>query len=35
MAAKPVIAGSIFDFLIDLERTNTRDWFQANKDRYE
>ncbi|MCB1151448.1 DUF2461 domain-containing protein [bacterium] len=35
MAAKPVIAGSIFDFLIDLERKNTRDWFQANKDRYE
>lgn len=35
MPAKPVIAGSIFDFLFDLERNNTREWFQANKDRYE
>lgn len=35
MAAKPVIAGSVFDFLIDVERNNTRDWFQRHKDRYE
>lgn len=35
MPAKPVISGSIFDFMFDLERNNSRDWFQKNKERYE
>ena len=26
---------SLFDFLSDLKQNNNRDWFQANKDRYE
>jgi len=35
MPARPIVAGSIFDFLMDLERNNTRAWFQENKERYE
>ena len=35
MPAKPAIPGSLFDFLMDLERHNHRTWFQENKDRYE
>ncbi len=35
MPAKPLIPGSLFDFLMDLERHNHRTWFQQNKDRYE
>jgi uncharacterized protein (TIGR02453 family) len=35
MPAKPVIPGSLFDFLMDLERHNHRTWFQENKDRHE
>ncbi len=35
MSAKPMIPGSLFDFLMDLERNNSRDWFQRNKQRHE
>lgn len=33
--AKPYFTRAIFDFLKDLEANNNREWFQANKDRYE
>ncbi len=33
--AKPHFTRGLFDFLKDLEANNNRDWFQANKDRYE
>lgn len=35
MPAKPVIPGSIFDFLVDLEQHNHRTWFNDNKQRFE
>ena len=33
--AKPYFTRALFDFLKDLAANNDRDWFQANKDRYE
>jgi len=33
--AKPYFTRALFTFLKDLEANNNRDWFQANKDRYE
>jgi len=33
--AKPYFTRSLFTFLKDLAANNDRDWFQANKDRYE
>ncbi|MEZ4387332.1 MAG: TIGR02453 family protein [Candidatus Krumholzibacteriia bacterium] len=33
--AKPYFTRGLFDFLKDLEGHNDRDWFQANKERYE
>ncbi len=35
MPVRPVIPGSLFDFLIDLERNNHREWFHDHKPRYE
>ncbi len=35
MAGFPGFDTSLVDFLMDLEENNNRDWFQANKDRYE
>ena len=29
------ITPALFDFFRDLKKNNNRDWFQANKDRYE
>jgi uncharacterized protein (TIGR02453 family) len=33
--AKPYFTRALFDYLKDLAANNDRDWFQANKDRYE
>lgn len=33
--AKPYFTRALFDFLKDLSAHNDRDWFQANRDRYE
>ncbi len=33
--AKPYFTKALFDFLKDLAANNNRDWFQANKERYE
>jgi uncharacterized protein (TIGR02453 family) len=35
MAAERYFTRGLFEFLQDLELHNTRDWFQANKERYE
>jgi len=34
MARKAHFTSDLFDYLTDLKRNNTRDWFQTNKDRY-
>ena len=34
MAAEPYFTPRLFEFLRELKRNNTRDWFQANKTRY-
>ena len=31
----PIFSQDLFDFLRDLSANNNRDWFQANKGRYE
>ena len=33
--AKPYFTKALFDFLKDLAAHNDREWFQANKERYE
>lgn len=35
MSARPRIGPELFDFLRELAQNNNRDWFQANKARYE
>ena len=35
MSARPQIGPELFDFLRQLEENNNRDWFQANKKRYQ
>ena len=35
MSLKRYFTRGLFEFLKDLEQSNNRDWFQANKDRYE
>lgn len=35
MAGKSYFSARLFDFLEELERNNRREWFKANKDRYE
>ena len=35
MTDRPQIGPQLFDFLRELAENNTRDWFQANKQRYE
>ncbi len=35
MAREPHFTPALFKFLRELNKNNTREWFQANKDRYE
>jgi uncharacterized protein (TIGR02453 family) len=35
MAGNPFITPKLFAFFRDLKKNNTREWFEANKDRYE
>jgi uncharacterized protein (DUF2461 family) len=35
MAGNPFITRKLFSFFRDLKNNNTREWFEANKDRYE
>ncbi len=35
MAGNPFITPKLFSFFRDLKKNNTREWFEANKDRYE
>jgi len=34
MASKPHFDKELFDFLVDLDNNNNREWFQENRDRY-